>query len=768
MADTEAVVACLVRQADSEVGADGELLLEVCEEGLALLREDVGSDLVSCVAVAGMYRTGKSFFLNRLAGSGGGKQLGVGSTTEPHTRGIWLWSAQWLRASDGSRLVLMDTEGLASADQDESYDVKIFALGLLLSSYFVLNVVGVIDDATIERLHLVAEVSKRIVIHSGEGQETNDDLASHFPPLLVLVRDFALAPTAQGKEISDREYLEEALRARGDGDADPKRKKRHERRDKIRTSLRALFPRRACATMVRPASDEATLRAAANVPDDMLRVEFVDKMLALRAAIIDGTDSSIAPAAKAKRIMDRTCTGAALAEVAKHHVAAINAGAAPSIAGAWDAALRELCANAYEASMSAYVARLRKPPDAPREPDRGLPDDGSWDSLLEVDDRHREAARGALAVFDKEAIDSDTKQKMRRKLLDELERRRTELLDDIQVRSEAACSAALDQLRRTAKVESLDVGERTVLEASIASFRSGPLAQLRSLARGPARAYIYERLLNEAAVVPLLLEPAAAELKRRVYGPQLADSRERAAQELDAAQKRAAAAEQRADDRAERIDKAERRSAELAEQLTSTRDQLADFRRRTRTLETNLDLSEARAAADRAQAAIDMNVQTQESEDRLQQLRLNALRLTRANGAVYSASLAFVAAGRAASAAQFASSACTETLNRIDAIAVSAVVANLVAKVNAAADAEEADERHVSDLAVVAAKVRDETMRSTLDEAAFLASKQQPVVTSTFAPIGKLWSVGRQKVASVAEHVLQQIDDELASSQLSD
>lgn len=768
MARAEAVVACLVRQADSEVGGDGELLLEVCEEGLNLLREDVGSELVSCIAVAGMYRTGKSFFLNQLAGSGGGKQLGVGSTTEPHTRGIWLWSAQWLRASDGSRLVLMDTEGLASADQDESYDVKIFALGLLLSSYFVLNVVGVIDDATIERLHLVTEVSKRIVIHSGEGHETKDDLASHFPPLLVLVRDFALAPTAQGKEISDREYLEEALRARGDAEADPKRKKRHERRDKIRTSLRALFPLRACATLVRPASDEATLREAAHVPDEMLRGEFVEKMLALRAAIIDGTDSSIAPAATAKRIMGRTCTGAALAEVARHHVAAINAGAAPSIAGAWDAATRELCASAYEASMRAYMTGLRKPPDAPREPARGLPDDGSWDSLVEVDERHRDAACGALAIFDREAVDSDTKEKLRRKLVDELERRRTELLDDIQVRSEAACSAALDELRRTAKVMALDANERSVLQSSMEGFRSGALVQLRSLARGPARAYIYERLLNEVVMVPLLLEPAAAELKRSVYGPQLAEIRERAAQELDAAHRRAAAAEQRADERAERVDKAERRSTELAEQLNATRDQLADSRRRTSSLEANLDVSEARAAVDRAQAAMGMTLQAQEGEARLQQLRCNASRLARANDALQSGSLAFAAAGRAASAAQFASSACSKMGHTIDAIAVSTVVANLVSKVNAAADAEKADERHVRDLAVVAAKVRDETMRSTLDEAAFLASKQQPIATSTFAPIGKLWSVGRQKVASVAEHVLQQIDDELASSQLSD
>ncbi|KAH8050842.1 Guanylate-binding protein [Aureococcus anophagefferens] len=205
----------LITQCD-ELGADGESLLRVDDAGVALL-EALGGEKVSVVAVAGMYRTGKSFFLNRLAGAAGARSggFGVGETTEPCTRGVWLWRSPGLRAADGSTLLLMDTEGLASADQDDSYDAKIFALALLLSSYFVLNVVGVIDDATIERLHLVSEVTKRVVV---EGEPTVDDedeaavldrsaaaLAAHFPPLLVLVRDFALKPTRDGQPITDAE-----------------------------------------------------------------------------------------------------------------------------------------------------------------------------------------------------------------------------------------------------------------------------------------------------------------------------------------------------------------------------------------------------------------------------------------------------------------------------------------------------------------------------------------------------------------------------------
>ena len=45
-----------------------------------------------------------------------------------------------------------------------SDDAKIFSLSLLLSSYFILNTMGVIDESAIDRLFLVSELSKRIII----------------------------------------------------------------------------------------------------------------------------------------------------------------------------------------------------------------------------------------------------------------------------------------------------------------------------------------------------------------------------------------------------------------------------------------------------------------------------------------------------------------------------------------------------------------------------------------------------------------------------
>lgn len=46
---------------------------------------------ICVVAIAGLYRTGKSFLLNRLVEASGGFR--VGGSIEACTRGIWLWGA---------------------------------------------------------------------------------------------------------------------------------------------------------------------------------------------------------------------------------------------------------------------------------------------------------------------------------------------------------------------------------------------------------------------------------------------------------------------------------------------------------------------------------------------------------------------------------------------------------------------------------------------------------------------------------------------------
>jgi hypothetical protein len=59
---------------------------------------------------------------------------------------------------------LLDTEGSGSTDRNTTHDAKIFALVVLLSSLFIFNSVGTIDEKAINNLSLAAELSSNIAI----------------------------------------------------------------------------------------------------------------------------------------------------------------------------------------------------------------------------------------------------------------------------------------------------------------------------------------------------------------------------------------------------------------------------------------------------------------------------------------------------------------------------------------------------------------------------------------------------------------------------
>ena len=63
--------------------------------------------------------------------------------------------------------VLIDSEGIGAFDEDENHDTKIFLLALLLSSYFVYNSMGTIDENALNSLSLIINLSKELQIKSG-------------------------------------------------------------------------------------------------------------------------------------------------------------------------------------------------------------------------------------------------------------------------------------------------------------------------------------------------------------------------------------------------------------------------------------------------------------------------------------------------------------------------------------------------------------------------------------------------------------------------
>ena len=47
------------------------------------------------------------------------------------------------------KVLIVDTEGIGSLKEDESHDTKIFLLALMISSYFIYNSLGSINEKAI-------------------------------------------------------------------------------------------------------------------------------------------------------------------------------------------------------------------------------------------------------------------------------------------------------------------------------------------------------------------------------------------------------------------------------------------------------------------------------------------------------------------------------------------------------------------------------------------------------------------------------------------
>ncbi|XP_063456037.1 guanylate-binding protein 2 isoform X4 [Pan paniscus] len=124
---------------------------------------------VVVVAIVGLYRTGKSYLMNKLAGKKNGFSLG--STVKSHTKGIWMWCVPHPKKPEHT-LVLLDTEGLGDIEKgDNENDSWIFALAILLSSTFVYNSMGTINQQAMDQLHYVTELTDRIKANSSPGTD---------------------------------------------------------------------------------------------------------------------------------------------------------------------------------------------------------------------------------------------------------------------------------------------------------------------------------------------------------------------------------------------------------------------------------------------------------------------------------------------------------------------------------------------------------------------------------------------------------------------
>ena len=377
-----------------------------CPEALRWLR--ALEDPVAVVAVAGRYRTGKSFLLNHVLlrddndeKSDGPEVSGfpVGPTTQPCTKGLWLWprAARVRRDGPGGRpchVLVIDTEGTGATNSNDTRDTRIFALALLLSSYFIYNSQGSIDEPALANLQVVTEVGRMVRVQaeeeaapappvapwnapsSDDSEDGGSELSDFFPTFMWVVRDFVLEMRGEdGTALEESEYLEEALRCGRGGAA----------KDEIRQALLRAFPRRDCATLVRPCNDESKLRRLNTMPEAELRPEFVAQAARLRAKALS---------APPKTVHGQAVTGAMLAALCESYTQAITQGGAPVIETAWTYVCADQCRRARKEAIQIFDKGLAAARDA-----------CAWPVRLELE---LEALRAkALAAFRARACASE-------------------------------------------------------------------------------------------------------------------------------------------------------------------------------------------------------------------------------------------------------------------------------------------------------------------------------------------------------------------------
>ncbi|KAK3152840.1 hypothetical protein QOZ80_2BG0164220 [Eleusine coracana subsp. coracana] len=439
---------------------------------------------VGVVSVCGRARQGKSFILNQLLGRSSGFK--VASTHRPCTKGLWMWSAPIKRtALDGTEysLLLLDSEGIDAYDQTGTYSVQIFSLAVLLSSMFIYNQMGGIDEAALDRLSLVTEMTKHIRVRANGGRATASELGQFSPIFIWLLRDFYLDLVENERKITPRDYLEIALRPLEGRGKDISSK------NEIRESIRALFPDRECFTLVRPLNNENELQHLDQIPLEKLRPEFQAGLDELTRFVFERT--------RPKQVAGTIMTGPVLAGVTQSFLDAINNGAVPTIASSWQSVEEAECRRAYDCATEIYMSSF----------------DGS--KLAEEDalrDAHEAALRKALDAYNNAAVGTGSSRAQYEKLLNNFCRKAfQDYKRNAFLEADKQCSTVIKNMERKIRAACSAPGVKVsgviqVLETSLAEYEtscSGPgkwrmlAAFLRLCLEGPILDLCL-KLINEA------------------------------------------------------------------------------------------------------------------------------------------------------------------------------------------------------------------------------------------------------------------------------
>nr|XP_034492799.1 guanylate-binding protein 4-like isoform X2 [Marmota flaviventris] len=376
---------------------------------------------VVVVSTVGAYRTGKSYLMNHLAGQNHGFPLG--STVRTETKSIWMWCVPH-PSKPNCIWVLLDTEGRGDVDRgDPKNDSCIFVLAVLLSSTFVYNSMGTINDHALEQLHYVTELTQLIRAKSDptpDEVEDSSEFVRFFPDFVWTVRDFMLELELDGQPITEDEYLENALKLiKG-------KNPNIQNSNMSRECIRYFFPKRKCFVFNRPTNDRSLLSHIDKVPQNQLESNFQEQLKKFCSYVFTN--------AKTKTLRGRiTVTGNRLATLLETYVDAINKGTIPCLENAVTTLAQRENSAALQKAADHYSEQMAQRVQFPT------------DTLQELLEVHTACEREAITVFMEHSF-KDENLGFQKKLIETIERKKEALLLQNEEASVKYCQDLLKQL----------------------------------------------------------------------------------------------------------------------------------------------------------------------------------------------------------------------------------------------------------------------------------------------------------------------------------
>ena len=302
---------------------------------------------IALCCVIGKFRSGKSYLMNKVMNLRQKKGFTVSPSVNACTRGLWIWTKPVILEKQNLEIFFMDTEGLDAPGKDQSLDSKLFALAVMVSSYFMFNSNGNIDEPSIESLSMITHIINNVAVSKDANLDSGEalyQLSQYAPSFLWILRNMILEmQDLKGRPVNAAMYLESSLT---DVPQLGGQSRNLERSMEIRRAILNFVKSRDCVALIRPHKDEKILQRLQDVPDASIEPAFLEGVITIRRKILANCTQKV--------IDGVPITGPMIIAYLAQFIEAFNENTRPIVSTAWRALLESECEETLRKAITVY------------------------------------------------------------------------------------------------------------------------------------------------------------------------------------------------------------------------------------------------------------------------------------------------------------------------------------------------------------------------------------------------------------------------------